>query len=316
MVSNINLIKGMLFGIAIGDALGVPVEFKNREYLKKYPVKKMIGYGTHNQKPGTFSDDSSLSFILVETLISSYDLNLLGKNIVRWYDEGYWTPNKEVCDIGNTTLKAIENLKKGIEPNISGENNERDNGNGSLMRIAPLIFFTIENSKKERFKKTKEISSITHRHIRSIISCFYFLEYIRYLIKGLNKLEAYEKLKTEIIEFLNSIKIDPSEINHLKQLLEQNIYTLPENKISTSGSVISTLEASMWCFLNTNSYKESVLKAVNLGNDTDTTAAVTGAISGTYYGFDSIPKEWIKKIAKSSDIENLAIRFEKSLNKY
>jgi ADP-ribosylglycohydrolase len=310
----------MLFGIAIGDAVGVPVEFKSREYLKENPVYEMIGFGTYNKPPGTFSDDSSLTFTLVESLIEGYDLNNIGENIVRWYDEAFWTADGEVFDIGKTTLIAINNLKEGINPLFSGEFDEFSNGNGSLMRIAPLVFKLLSKPIDERFKIVNEVSSITHGHIRSVIACFYFLEFLRLLLTDtLEKHEIYHKLQKDIKEFLNNhpqrkdFAFDLAEISLFNRLLENKIYNLEIYDINSSGYVLDTIEASVWCLLTTNSYKEAILTAVNLGSDTDTTASVTGALASLLYGFDNIPKEWVDKLSRSSDIEDLAIRFKNSL---
>ncbi|MGB4437301.1 MAG: ADP-ribosylglycohydrolase family protein, partial [Acetomicrobium sp.] len=132
---------GGLLGLCIGDALGVPVEFQSREKLKRNPVKDMMGYGTHNQPPGTWSDDSSLAFCLAESLCNGFDLQDIADKFVKWMYEGYWTPWGKAFDVGHTTQIAISRLKKGVDPLESGPTDERSNGNGSLMRILPLIFY-------------------------------------------------------------------------------------------------------------------------------------------------------------------------------
>jgi ADP-ribosylglycohydrolase len=313
-------IKSMLFGIAIGDAIGVPVEFKSREYLIENPVYGMTGFGTYNKPPGIFSDDSSLTFTLIESLIDGYDLNTIGENMVKWLDEAFWTGDGEVFDVGFTTQIAIDKLKNGISPRLSGEFDEYSNGNGSLMRIAPLVFNLISTDINERFQRINEVSSITHAHIRSVISCFYFLEFLRHLLlSDLEKHEIYHLLQNDILNFLdnyfqeNDLKHEISEIAYFDRLLNGKIYELDKIDIKSSGYVIDTLEASIWCLLNTDNYEEAILTAVNLGNDTDTTAAVTGALAGLLYGFDNIPKKWIEKLARFLDIEDLAIRFGNSL---
>ena len=127
---------------------------------------------------------------------------------------------------------------------------------------------------------------------------------------GVDKFDAHNSLKTAIVEFLKSASIPDHEIKQYNRLLEANIYELSEESISSSGYVLHTLEASIWCLLTTSSYEEAVLKAVNLGNDTDTTAAVTGGLAGLLYGFESIPKKWLEVLARRGDIENLADRLE------
>lgn len=306
-------IKSVLFGVAVGDALGVPVEFRNREYLRKNPVTDMMGYGTHHQPSGTFSDDSSLTFCLAEALTGDFDLNAISKNFVRWLDDGYWTAWGNVFDVGGTTRIAIERLKKGVQPDLAGGTDDLSNGNGSLMRIAPLLFYLIDKTVEERFEITRQVSSITHRHILSVIACFYYLEFGRQQLDGKDKFEIYKNLQTEIPAFLKSISADPAEIARFNRLFEGNIFEEPEDTISGSGYVMHTLEASIWCLLTTSCYKDAVLRAVNLGEDTDTTGAVTGGLAGLIYGFESIPEEWISQLARHDDIENLAERFAKKL---
>jgi ADP-ribosyl-[dinitrogen reductase] hydrolase len=131
-------IESALLGLAVGDALGVPVEFKSRHTLSAVPVTEMIGFGTHSQPPGTWSDDSALAFCLAESLCKGYDLNDLARRFVNWCEWGYWAArNAEVFDIGNATRLAIRRLDLGISPVEAGGREEHSNGNGSLMRILP-----------------------------------------------------------------------------------------------------------------------------------------------------------------------------------
>ena len=302
------IIKSALFGVAIGDALGVPVEFNSRATLMENPVTDMIGYGTFNLPEGTFSDDSSLTFCLAEALTQEFDLNIISKNFIKWRYENYWTPHGSVFDIGILTNQSIQRLKEGIKPELAGGYSISSNGNGSLMRILPLIFYIKDKSLNERFEITKKVSSITHGHIRSVISCFYYLEFARKLIQGYKPFEAYQILKKEISNYLNTTLIEPTEISFFETLLIENIYDFKEKDINSSGYVIHTLEASIWCLLTTNNFKEATLKAVNLGEDTDTTGAVTGGLAGLLYGINNIPKTWVEKLARKDDIEDLSVR--------
>lgn len=301
-------IKSALFGVAIGDALGVPVEFKSREYLQQKPVIDMMGYGTYNQPAGTFSDDSSMTFCLAESLTHDFDLNHIAQNFVKWRDENYWTARGEVFDIGIATNQALTRLANGEQPEFAGSFSSDSNGNGSLMRILPLLFYIKDLPIAQRYHITKQISSITHGHIRSVITCFYYLEFAREILLGREKFDIYKKLQIEIPDFLASISINQFEISLFDRLLKYDISKLKEEEIASSGYVLHTIEASIWCLLSTDNYKDSTLKAVNLGEDTDSTAAVLGGLSGLLYGFDSIPKSWIDQIARKEDIENLAER--------
>lgn len=302
-------IKSALFGVAIGDALGVPVEFVSRKILKDNPISDMIGMGTYKQPAGTWSDDSSLTFCLVEALTQKYEIKLIANNFVWWLNDNYWTARGSVFDVGFSTLKAITRLAEGVEPELAGGTDEHSNGNGSLMRILPLLFYIIDKPINERFSITKQVSSITHGHIRSVIACFYYLEFARLILDGKDKFDIYKILQNEIYNYLNEILINQCEISKFERLLKEDIFTFSEEMIFSSGYVLHTLEASIWCILTTNSYEDAVLKAVNLGEDTDTTAAVTGGLAGLVYGFESIPERWLEIIARYEDIEKLAEKF-------
>jgi ADP-ribosyl-[dinitrogen reductase] hydrolase len=307
-IDHSNDIKSVLFGIAVGDALGVPIEFNNRQAIAQNPITDMIGYGTYHLPPGTWSDDSSLAFCLAEALTDDFDLKTIGQNFVRWHKENYWTPRGNVFDIGIATSHAISKIAEGVQPEFAGGFEETDNGNGSLMRILPLLFHVKDKPINERYEITKKVSSITHGHIRSVIACFYYLEFARQLFSGIDKFDTYTNLQNEITNHLTSLSIDLTEIAFFDRLLKNNIHELSADEIHSSGYVLHTLEASIWCLLTTDNYREAVLKAVNLGSDTDTTGAVTGGLAGLLYGIDDIPEQWLQQIARYEDIEDLAER--------
>jgi ADP-ribosylglycohydrolase len=315
MIVSVHFIKSALFGVAIGDALGVPHEFSSPETRHDNPVTDMVGYGTYNRPAGTWSDDSSLTFCLAESLCSGYNTDHMGEFFVKWYYQDYWTASGEVFDIGIGTRNALYNIKNGTKAELAGGREENDNGNGSLMRILPLVFSIKNLPIEERFKRSKQVSSITHGHIRSVMACFYYLEFAKQLIEGKSKFEIYNDLQISIPSFFEKIGITGSEIAHFDRLFKANIAVLPLSEIRSGGYVIETIEACIWCLLTTENYKEALLKAVNLGHDTDTTAAVTGGLAGLLYGFDAIPSKWIDALARKGDIEELAERFASSRSK-
>lgn len=306
-------IENAFLSIALGDALGLPVEFQSRERLRQKPVETMEGFGAWNQMPGTFSDDSSLTFCTAEALLEGFDLRRMGKYFSSWRKYGFWAAHDFAFDIGSTTLKGIQNIEKGIEPQLAGGDGERDNGNGSLMRILPMAFFNLNHPIEERFDKVKKVSSLTHRHIRSVIACFYYTEFARELILGKSKTETYQNLQNTIPDFLKSQNIAPAETEIFMRLLKMNIAEYPEEEILSSGYVLDTLEASVWCLMNRDNYADTLLTAVNLGGDTDTTAAVTGGLAGLVYLAQSIPQSWLDQLARRKDIVDLAHRFYRSL---
>jgi len=306
-------IKSALFGVAVGDALGVPYEFESRGKRNDKPATGMVGYGTHHQPAGTWSDDSSMTFCLAEALTQGFDLKTIARHFVNWYVDAYWTAHGDVFDVGVATQMAISRLDDGIRPDLAGGTSANDNGNGSLMRILPLLFHIKDMPVDERFEVTKKVSAITHGHIRSVIACFYYLEFARHLLQGKDKQTAYTLLKTEIAQHLSGRSVPASEMAHFDRLLTGDIYELDESQIKSGGYVLHTLEASIWCLMTTETYSDAVLKAVNLGDDTDTTAAVAGGLAGLIYGVEQIPSAWIEQLARKEDIEELCERLARGV---
>jgi ADP-ribosyl-[dinitrogen reductase] hydrolase len=309
----INKIRATFFGLAIGDALGVPVEFRSREHLQRFPITGMTGNGSWNQPLGTWSDDSSLAFCLAESLTKCYELNDIAQNFINWKQHGYWGAHHRVFDIGGATRFAIDRLTKGCSPFLSGGMMEEDNGNGALMRIMPLLFIIKDLPISERYKKIKEVSAVTHAHFRSVFSCFIYLEFALQILNGNSMDVAYMSMQQLVKSFAEEHQFNPKELELFNRVLSVNIKDEEEKKIYSSGYVLHTLEASLWCLLNTRNYADAVLKAVNLGGDTDTTGCVTGGLAGLLYGYDDIPKGWIRKIARGDDIGNLCTKLTRQI---
>lgn len=309
---NSKILAGLM-GVCVGDALGVPVEFTSRSERSKSPVKTMQGYGTYNQPPGTWSDDSSLTFCLAECLCNGFNLDAIAKSFCRWYTEGYWTAHGTVFDIGMATSAAIQRLRyENISPLEAGGKSESSNGNGSLMRILPLAFYYQSLQLPELLERVHHVSCITHAHPRCQVACGIYISIAICLLQGFNLAEAYFQGIQTVREIYTKTPL-ASELPNFARVFSGDIAQLPVNKIESGGYVIHTLEASLWCLLNSNSYKEAVLTAVNLGEDSDTTAAVTGGLAGLYYGVENIPAEWINQIARKDDIIALAERLEAAI---
>ena len=310
-----SLSKSILLGTSIGDALGVPVEFLSREELDRNPVNDMQGYGTHNQPAGTWSDDTSMSLCLADSLCDGYNLQDIADKFVQWMDNGLWTPYGFVFDIGIATSCAICNIKKGISPVMTGMNGEYDNGNGSLMRILPLLIHIHSLLQKERIQKIEEVSSITHSHSRSILGCIIFMEFARNLLSHSieDSFMLMQKDVCSLIEQVTSLKNESVHFNRILLSSFKDYKSIHRKEIYSSGYVVHTLEASLWCIANSLNFKDAVLSAVNLGNDADTTGAVTGGLAALVYGYESIPQEWLNRLARKNDLICLAERLEAEL---
>lgn len=301
-----NQVIGGILGFVVGDALGVPVEFQSREELRADPVVSMRSGGSHGQAKGTWSDDSSMTLCLMESLTNNnLDFNDVCVRFLNWAENGYMTAHGEMFDIGRTTLTAIRKFACGKPPLECGESGEYDNGNGSLMRILPLAFYTLGIKPQERFEIVHNVSRLTHSHQRSLIACDIYVQLACELLKGYSKEKAYRRMIDEIKSFYQ----EETQRTPFQRILGGTIMELSEPQILSSGYVVDTLEAAIWCFLTTDTYADCVLKAVNLGDDTDTVGAVAGGLAGILYGGDSIPKEWLSCIAKKDDIISICQSF-------
>lgn len=311
---NITILKAAILGVAVGDALGVPVEFSSRAERKKDPVKTMREYGTHHQARGTWSDDSTMLFCLMETLVKGYDLQDLGNRFINWYRHAYWTPHGSVFDMGNSTRQAILRLESGTSPTLAGGQTANSNGNGSLMRILPIVFYIKDMPIAQRWQIVSDVSAVSHAHFRSRFACFIYIEYCLQLLNKEDKWSAYRNIQTSINAFAQTAGFEQDELILFDRILQKDISKYPEQEIASSGYVIHTLEASLWCLLTYNSFEEVCLAAVNLGSDTDTTGAVVGGLAGLLFGYDAIPPIWIASLARLEDILNLIERLQKKLN--
>lgn len=263
-------LKDAIYGLAIGDALGVPYEFEPRGAFR---CIDMVGYGTHDQPEGTWSDDTSMTLATCASIKNKQgiDLSDIRLQFEKWLFNKEFTPYGAVFDCGNTCFYAIKNKR--------GENDEWSNGNGSLMRIIPLAF--LENITDETVRR---VSAITHAHEISMDICVKYIHIARRLLNNSNIEDAIRNaVSDDFLEHLSSCK---------------------EENIQSTGYVVNSFNAALWCLLNTDNYHDCVLKAVNLGGDTDTIAAIAGGLAGIMYGYDSIPKAWIEKLKRKDIIED------------
>lgn len=291
-------VKDGIVGLLIGDALGVPVEFKYREDLIKNPVKGMIGGGFHGQSKGTWSDDTAMTLATMQSIINrkSIDYDDIMKEFSLCANRNkYW--QKSLFDMGLTTSEAIINFDCGKPALECGGKGERSNGNGSLMRILPLAYLP-----DVTYEEIENVSALTHAHMRSKIACVLYVEIAKSMLQ--HDLTIEEHISNACDRIMDHYE-GSDELVHFKRIFENDL-----DEVDAKGYVITTFESVVHCLLSTSSYSEAVLKAVNLGRDTDTVGAICGGLAGIYYGFDEIPAEWISEVDQIDDVFRLCELFE------
>jgi len=318
-------VKSVMIGHAIGDALGVPVEFVSREELAKNPVTDMIGYGTYDVPKGAWSDDTSLSIATLDALCAKkIDFDRVMINFGRWYFKNEYTPTGVAFDVGNTCSRAIENyILERRHWRTAGLNDEYANGNGSLMRIHPFVLYLHKQNMDlwTKIEIIKLASGLTHAHPRSQMACCIYAFILWGLLDDSVSYGKRHRVVTALTRarriFGGTPEFDKFSYKLCRQIGDiDHIFEDPHafrratiNDIKSSGYVVDTLEAAVWCFLNTASYADCVLTAVNLGDDTDTVAAVAGGLAGAYYGYSGIPSKWKYQLLKGEYIEDLCEKF-------
>ena len=307
-----SIVKDSLYGFIVGDAMGVPVEFEDREKLINKPVTSMLGYGSHDVEAGVYSDDTSMTLATMDSIIKQNGIinyNDIADKFCNWVNNNEYTATNKVFYIGRTTKYAlIKYFNNKIDATMCGGTNINENGNGSLMRMLPIALYCFYKNIKddnEIFTLVKNSSSITHAHDISILGCYIYVRYVISLLETKNKISSYNFIKKlDYSMFIEEVKLEYSRI------LFSDISTLNINDVNSSGYVVDTLEAVFWIILNCSNYNESIIGAINLGGDTDTIGAITGSIAGILYGYDNISKRWISKLKNKDYIDEIIIKFE------
>lgn len=318
-------LNAMIYGVAVGDALGSPVQFVERKLVKKNPVTDMTDGGIYHKKAGTWTDDTSMSLCLLSSLGEKGEIDYedVMQKFIDWMFKNKYTPNEKAFDIGRTCASAIFKKREGVPATQCGGKTEHENGNGSLMRISPIVFYI--NSMfgsdafdgDEAFFIVHNTSSLTHAHYATLLGCDIFVSILLELLNGCTKEEARIKALPRLGKFLNRHPEYCTEIeryNRIIHMTPKNLTELEEEEIKSTGYVVDTLEAALWSFLTTDSYKECLLKAVNLGHDADSVGAVAGALAGLYYCNDEerkIPEDWLKKVRGKDMIDELLEKYSR-----
>lgn len=304
-----------IMGLVVGDALGLPVQFSTREEMKVKPVTDMEGYGAFLVPEGSWSDDSSLAMATLCSLLEKEGVDyedMMGR-FADWQFKGDYTPFGYAYDQGRTCLEAIYSYAKGADVEHCGQTGERSNGNGSLMRILPVCLYTYGQEKtgtitvSEALEIVHKVSALTHAHLRSKMACgiYYFL--VKAVLDGRGSLrERLQKGMDEARVYYEKDITNLVELAYYGKLFNmESLRLTTEEQINSSGYVVDSLEAAVWGLLTTDTYKDALLKVVNLGEDTDTIAAIAGGLGALYYGYEGIPAEWIEVVQRREWIEEV-----------
>lgn len=304
-------VYGGILGHCIGDIMGVPVESSPRKRRTEDPVKEMRQYGTFRQPLGVWSDDSSLTFCLIDAYNNEFSIDAVMKNFVAYYKNAAFTPYGKMFDIGQTTMYAIWDYMSGTQPTKCGLTDNHCNGNGSLMRILPIAYMRQDLTPRKFIRLIEDVSSLTHGHKISKFACIFYVVLASYLLEGKEKMQAYDNTISFVKKYCESTYQHEFDVFHSILSKDILLYTLPE--IRSTGYVVDTLESVIWTFFTNNEYEKTILAAVNLGGDTDTIAAIVGGIAGIHYGLSSIPDKWINNIVKKDDVFEMLDTFAETL---
>ena len=268
-------LRDAVYGVAVGDAIGSPVQFRERGIFS--PVSEMLYCKSFGKEPGTWTDDTSMTLALCDSIREKgrVDVEDIMDKFSSWLSAGRYTQDGQAFDIGNTCYAAVKR-GKGLDYFYS-------NGNGSLMRIVPLAF--VESADDG---VTDAVSSLTHAHAISCEACRIYIHIARDLLAGKPVKDAVNGNVQNVSKTFAPLA---------------SIGSRTRDSIRSSGFVVDTLEAALWCLLTTDSFRAAVEAAVNLGKDTDTVGAVTGGLAGILYGYDAIPASWISALRKKEMLE-------------
>jgi len=294
--------RGSILGLAVGDALGAPVEFKRPGSFK--PVTTMTSGGAFGLRPGQWTDDTSLALCLAESLVETNGFDLIDQleRYVRWYRDGHLSSTGECFDIGNTTKIALNHYEATKNP-YSGPTDPSTAGNGSIMRLAPVPLAYAKDF-ATAVERSGESSKTTHGALEAVDSCRYLGGLIAASVTGVDKTEFLSKRYSQKPGYWTENPL----CQNVDAIANGSFKEKSPPEIKGSGYVIDCLEAALWAFYKTESFGDGCLLAVNLGDDADTTGAVYGQLAGAYYGASGIPAEWLRTLTLQPLVQSFADR--------
>lgn len=288
-------VRGCLLGLAVGDAVGTTLEFKPRDSYEA--LTDMVGGGPFGLEAGQWTDDTSMAMCLASSLVECRGVDPVDqlRRYCAWWREGYWSATGECFDIGSTVASALIRFEETGRPD-AGSEDPWSAGNGCIMRLAPIpIFYRRDIAAAERH--AAESARTTHGAPQCLDASRLFA---RILVRALGGADA----RASVLGDCEDFEGDPA----IMDIARGGYLAKERGGIRGSGYVVESLEAALWCFMKTDSFRGAVLMAANLGQDADTTAAVCGQIAGATYGESGIPAEWLAKLAMREEITELAER--------
>lgn len=292
--------RGALLGLAAGDALGTTLEFSTPGTFA--PIDDMLGGGPFNLKPGEWTDDTSMALCLAESLIESNEFDPVDQlaRYVRWKREGHLSSNETCFDVGATVRSALARFERTSNA-WSGSTDEFSAGNGSIMRLAPVPLFFARDP-ETAIARAADSSRTTHGAAEAMDACRYLAALIVGALHGRSKVELLAPRFSPVSALWDRAPLAPK----IHDIASGSFLRREPPHIRGTGYVVNSLEAALWAFAKTTSFRDGALLAVNLGDDADTTGAVYGQLAGAYYGVDEIPSSWRAKLARLDVLERFA----------
>ena len=312
-----NLILTAIMGVAVGDALGLPMQFYSREKCQRLNVTQMLDW---ELPKGTFSDDTATTLCTLASLKeNNWQLNDedIMKRFVAWLGYGYMTCDDRAIDVGQATRKAIQRYYDGVPLEECGCKSFRECGNGSLMRIMPVVFYLLKNRNADVYDAVRRVSSLTHAHEVCVLACYIYVRLCLQIIElrnnnnvDMSDAQRLEFMSTQLRVIYESAKalFSDEAMKLYERLFDFKSFSrLTMKDIKSSGFVVDSLEAALWCFATTHNFRDCLVKAVSLGDDTDSVAAIAGGMVALYYGYEAIPDEWIDDLRGKDMIYQLCM---------
>jgi len=317
-----------VIGFALGDAYGLPFEFEAKYHAAINNTQQdMLGYGSHCQPAGTWSDDTSMIIATMDTL-SNWDtlinlekgeyseevLHYIMTAFIQWRNDGKYGCHEECFDVGFTIDSAIKNYEQFKNLQNCGQKEEFNCGNGAMMRILPLAFMIEHLPVRGRYEWCEAFSSLTHGHTLSTLCSFFYVELLINITKRRNIEWSIQEAIEAVKELQSYDMLRALDLDKCTRILNNDLKNADIVSINNSGYVIDTLEAVIWCLYHSSDFRSAVHLAATLGNDTDTTAALVGGIAAIVYN-EPFPAAWMQELKNTDLLINITRKFIQSFSK-